>query len=140
VYSQLFNSNLDTLSLPLPKAYKSKLGPKGSAIEGHFGAFATAFEEAQQILTSRIRRRVLWKYIEFFRNASDAPVKVIKNYLDPLVRKAVEEKEEFKSLGKDRLEDSSDSFLRYLAMSTDSKRYLSYMGTSKTTFRCDYDP
>jgi hypothetical protein len=118
---QLFNTNLDTLSLPLPKAYKAKCGPKGSAIEGDFGAFATAFEEAQQILSARGRSREIWKFIEFFRNASDAPVKVIKDYLDPLVHKALEEKEEFKSLGKDKLEDSSDSFLRYLAMTTDSK-------------------
>lgn len=115
----LFNTNLDTLSLPLPKAYEAKLGPKGSAIEGSFGSFATAFEEAQQILSARARKRALWKFAEFFHNESDAPVKVIREYLDPLVRQALDEKEQYKSLDKDAEEETSGSFLRYLAMSTD---------------------
>ena len=114
---------MNTLSLPLPVAYKAKCGPKGSAIEGSFGTFATAFEEAQQVLTRRRLQRGLWKFFEFFKNASAPSSKAIREYLDPLVRKALEEKDAFKSIGKDRPEDSTDSFLRHLAMSTNSEPF-----------------
>ena len=100
------------------------MGPKGSAIEGSFGTFATAFEEAQKMLSRRWRRRVLWKFFELFHNPSTRPVKVIREYLDPLVHKALEEKKQYQSIGKDKPEDSADSFLCYLAMSTDSKGWL----------------
>jgi hypothetical protein len=124
----LFNTNLDTLSLPLPKAYKAKCGPKGSAIEGEFGAFATAFEETQQILSLRNRQRATWRFLEFFKNASTPHMNVIKDYLDPLVRQALEEKEEYKKLGKDEKEDeTAGSFIRYLAITTNGR--IKYLGS-----------
>lgn len=131
---------MDTLSLPLPKAYEAKLGPKGSAIEGSFGTFAQAFEEAQEILSERARQRSLWKFGELFKNRSTPSVKVIREYLDPMVRKAVAEKEEFKSIGKDKPEDSADSFLRYLAMSTDGTCTILGDTPFHSYYRCDHDP
>jgi hypothetical protein len=102
----------------LPQAYKAKLGPKGSAIEGAFGTFATAFEQVQQILSKRVRRRMLWKYFELFRNSSAAPMKKVKEYIDPLVRRALEEKEQYQSLSEEEQIESSESFLRYLALTS----------------------
>ena len=66
-----------------------------------------------------MKRESLWKVYEFFKNPSTAPVKVIREYLDPLVQKALEEKRHAGST--ESPEDSADSFLRYLAMSTDSE-------------------
>jgi hypothetical protein len=103
----------------LPEAYKAKMGPKGTASDGEFGSFAHAFEMIQVVMSTRSRRRMLWKFFELFRSASNAHNKIIREYLDPLVRKALEEKREYSSLSKDAQEETSGSFLRYLAMSTE---------------------
>jgi hypothetical protein len=97
------------------------MGPKGSALEGEFGSFATAFEGVQHVLSTRSRRRMAWKYFEIFRSASDVHMKVIREYIDPIVLKALQEKREYDSLGEEVKEEMTGSFLRYLAMSTEGQ-------------------
>jgi hypothetical protein len=109
------------------------MGPKGSASEGSFGSFASAFEELQYIVSTRIRRGMLWKYFEMFRNASDAPMKTVREYLDPIVLRAIEEKEKYKA-------EISGSFLHYLAMSTEGalSTYHRWTMPSSQNVRCGY--
>jgi hypothetical protein len=62
---------------------------------------------------------MVWKYFEFFQNASDAPMKIVREYIDPLVHKALEERDKYQTLSKEEQAETSDSFLRFLAMSTE---------------------
>jgi hypothetical protein len=99
------------------------LGSEGSASEGEFGTFVTAFEDTQRNLSKRLRRRMTWKYFELFRSANAAPMKVVKDYIDPLVCRAIEEKEKYQTLSREEQLESSESFLRYLALSTEGTCY-----------------
>jgi hypothetical protein len=97
------------------------MGPKGSESDGEFGSFAHAFESVQQVMSVRSRRRMAWKYFELFKSSSDVHMKIIREYFDPLIRKAFQEKREYGSLSKEAQQELSGSFLRYLAMSTEGQ-------------------
>jgi hypothetical protein len=73
---------------------------------------------------------MVWKYFELFRNASDVHMKIVREYIDPLVHKALQEKQEYSSLSEEAQQETSGSFLRYLAMSTEGSVIPSYSHTN----------
>ncbi|CAE6433878.1 unnamed protein product, partial [Rhizoctonia solani] len=48
-------TTLNTLSLPLPIAYKAQIGPRGTAAPTSYGSFVSAFDEAQTVIPVRGR-------------------------------------------------------------------------------------
>jgi hypothetical protein len=88
----LFGKNLDTLSASLPTPGKTAMGAKGSATEDAWGSFAGAFEMAQQLITTRARIGYLWPLFELFGDKMEPHVKVVQDWLDPLVKRALDEK------------------------------------------------
>jgi hypothetical protein len=114
----LFGKNLETLSAALPVAGKTAMGPKGSATEDPWGSFAQAFEMAQVNVTARARLGAIWPLFEFFRDKNEEHCRVIKRWLDPLVTRALENKD---VLGKAGIlsEVAEKNFLQHLADSTD---------------------
>ena len=51
-------------------------------------------------------------------------MKIVKDYIDPLVCRAIEEKEKYQTLSGEEQLESSESFLRYLALSTEGTCYI----------------
>ncbi|KZS95287.1 cytochrome P450 monooxygenase CYP63 [Sistotremastrum niveocremeum HHB9708] len=123
--SFLFGSNIDTLSLPLPKAGEAVMGPKGSAIEGEFGEFASAFESAQQVIIERSRFGVAWPVVELFGDRTLQYVQAIRNFLDPMVKRALDEKQKAKAAGIEKHAEDTN-FLDYLATNTDDPEMIRF--------------
>ncbi|KAJ7487238.1 cytochrome P450 monooxygenase CYP63 [Mycena galericulata] len=114
----LFGTDLNTLGASLPVAGQTQMGPKGSATDDSWGAFAKAFEMAQQIITDRGRMGYLWPLFELFKDKNEDNATIIQAWLDPLVRQAVEDKQKAQKAG---IESpvADKTFLQHLADSTD---------------------
>lgn len=114
----LFGKNLDTLSGVLPIPGKTPMGPKGSATEDAWGSFMGAFEMAQQIVTTRARIGYLWPLFELFGDKTEPHVKIIQNWLDPLVKQALEDRSQAEKAGiANAIADKT--FLQHLVDSTE---------------------
>jgi hypothetical protein len=124
----LFGYNLDTLSATLPIPGKTAMGPKGSATEDAWGSFTGAFETAQQIVTTRARIGKLWPLFELFGDKLDPHVKVIQDWLDPLVKRALDDKLRKGQAGVMN-PIAEKTFLQHLADSTEGEQNLSIQDT-----------
>lgn len=117
----LFGKNLETLSASLPVAGLTRMGPKGSATEDTWGSFVEAFEMAQQEVTRRARIGYYWPLFELFRDRNQQNAHRIREWLDPLVKMALHEKEQSKFHGTSS-PVGDKTFLQHLADSTDGKQ------------------
>ncbi|KAJ7016216.1 cytochrome P450 monooxygenase CYP63 [Mycena alexandri] len=136
----LFGTDLQTLGGSLPVAGKTEMGPKGSATDDSWGAFAKAFEMAQQIITDRGRIGYLWPLFELFKDKNEGNAAVIQAWLDPLVRRAVEDKRIAQKAGVDS-PVAEKTFMQHLADSTDDPvlirdQLLSVLLASRDTTAC----
>ncbi|KAG8881394.1 hypothetical protein FRB98_004374 [Tulasnella sp. 332] len=110
--------DLNTLDLPLPKAEKAILGPKGIATDGIYGGFVLAFEQAQLNLLKRIGQPIpLWTAREFFKDPQTETARTIEAFLEPLAKRALENKAQMAAEETNTKEE--ESFLDHLARSTD---------------------
>lgn len=130
----LFGKNLDTLSLPFPIPGKAEMGAKGSAMEGSWGAFAEAFETCQQNVTKRARLGKNWPLFELFRDNNQKHVEVIHDWLDPLVKKAIDDRLGTEKAGVS-VPLSEKTFLQHLADSTDGKSLAPFSASVKVSHR-----
>lgn len=117
----LFGENLDTLSASLPEPYKTPMGPKGSATTDTWGDFASAFDEAQMNITKRARIGYLWPLLELFEDRNSRHAKVINEWLDPLVKKALREEKRFSAVSGSGTTARDKNFLQHLVDSTESE-------------------
>ncbi|KAJ7243899.1 cytochrome P450 monooxygenase CYP63 [Mycena haematopus] len=136
----LFGTDLKTLSGSLPIPGKTEMGPKGSATDDSWGAFAKSFEMAQQIITARGRIGYLWPVFELFKDKNEANAAVIQAWLDPLVRRAVDDKQRAQKSGIDS-PVAEKTFMQHLADSTDDPvlirdQLLSVLLASRDTTAC----
>ncbi|KAJ6602667.1 cytochrome P450 monooxygenase CYP63 [Mycena vulgaris] len=136
----LFGTDLETLGGKLPVAGKTEMGPKGSATDDSWGAFAKAFEMAQQIITDRGRIGHLWPLFELFKDKNEDNAAVIRTWLDPLVRRAVDDKRVAQKAGIDS-PVADKTFMQHLADSTDDPvlirdQLLSVLLASRDTTAC----
>jgi hypothetical protein len=116
----LFGKNLETLSASLPVPGLTRMGPKGSATEDTWGSFVEAFEMAQQEVTRRARIGYYWPLLELFQDRNQKNAKRIREWLDPLVDMALQEKAKSQNYGiSSPVEDKT--FLQHLADSTDGE-------------------
>ncbi|KAF8338717.1 cytochrome P450 monooxygenase CYP63 [Cantharellus anzutake] len=92
----LFGSTtFNTLDLPLPPPNKkSKLGPKGTELEGSYGSFIYAFEKLQEITLIRNLRGPLkvWGLMEFWKDETKIHRLAVDAFIDPLIEDALKEK------------------------------------------------
>lgn len=114
----LFGKNLDTLSGTLPVPGKTAMSAKGSATEDEFGSFAQAFEDVQTIILARIRRGYFWPLLELLHDSTTPHMKVIHEWLDPLVERVIKNKANMRKAGVQSSLDQS-TFLDYLADNTE---------------------
>lgn len=92
------------------------MGPKGSATEDTWGAFANAFDEGQMNITKRARIGYLWPLLELFGDRNRKHAEVIAEWLDPLVKRALEEKRRLFTADSPV---TDKTFLQHLADSTE---------------------
>lgn len=116
----LFGKDLETLSFPLPIPGKTAMGRKGSAMEGSWGSFVDAFESCQQIITTRARLGYVWPLLELFKDKTTDHVETIHKWLDPLVKRALDEKTVREKSGT-TASIMEKTFLQHLADSTDGE-------------------
>ncbi|KIY51977.1 cytochrome P450 monooxygenase CYP63 [Fistulina hepatica ATCC 64428] len=129
----LFGKNLDTLSAQLPVAGAARMGPKGSATDGSWGEFVMAFEGAQTVASTRARIGHLWPLLELFTDKNVENARVIREWLDPLVKQAIDSRGTFV--------DGEKNFMQHLADSTDdpviiSDQLLSMLLAARDTTSC----
>ncbi|KAG8871384.1 hypothetical protein FRB98_000821 [Tulasnella sp. 332] len=112
-------SELNTLDLPFTKAAEAVLGPKGIATEGYYGSFVKAFEQSQLNTRKRFGKPVqVWTILEFFHDIQTDSTNAIQDFLDPLIKKALENKAR-RAAGKMNADEEVLSFLDHLALSSD---------------------
>ncbi|OCH86634.1 cytochrome P450 monooxygenase CYP63 [Obba rivulosa] len=124
----LFGTELDLLSRPLNEPGRVKLGPKGSIpIEGHseLDPFTEAFETVAVRITRRGAQGPTWPLKELLSDATDDPIDQILEWIDPLVRRALERKEANRKAGITSTADEG-VFLDFLASSTDDVEHIRY--------------
>ncbi len=135
----LFGKNLETLSASLPVPGSTRMGPKGSATEDTWGSFVESFEMAQQEITRRARIGYYWPLFELFRDRNREHAHRIREWLDPLVKMALHEKEQSKFYGT-RSPVGDKTFLQHLADSTDGEPALNDTHLRGTLMMIILDP
>ncbi|KAH9840624.1 cytochrome P450 [Rhodofomes roseus] len=120
----LFGKNVDTLSGRLPQPGKTEMSGKGSATGDEFGSFAQAFEDAQVLVMTRVRRGYFWPIYELFTgDPHKKHMAVIEKWLEPLVKDALQNKLDMQKGGlKNPLDQSV--FLQYLADNTEDPKVM----------------
>ena len=77
--------------------------------------FATAFREAQTVLSMRILFRGIWPFAEILTDATEGPMKIVNNLLEPILEKALA-KEQNRKRADNKEED--DTLLSHLVKET----------------------
>ena len=125
----LWGHALNTLDLPLTQPGRVVLGPKGSApADGgsEWDEFTNAFETVAVLITRRGVQGDTWPLLELFKDKTEEPIQVIMDWLEPLVRQAMDRKaKRMEGDAKTSAHDEDTVFLDYLSDRTDGASFLS---------------
>lgn len=102
----LFGQTLDTLSF--------------SEADGGFSSFIKAFAEIQDIVFKRNSFGALWPLTELFGDTTEPLGNTIKQFVDPIVQRALEHKRNMIEMGQ-QVEPDQCTFLEYLAWKNDGE-------------------
>ena len=84
----LLGTSINTLEDPLPR-------PDG---DGHLttatNVYARAFANAQVVIASRGRLGMFWRFSEFFKDKTKDDMVIIKGYIEPIVKAAIDKRGE----------------------------------------------
>ncbi|KIM86354.1 hypothetical protein PILCRDRAFT_816295 [Piloderma croceum F 1598] len=84
----LFGKNVDSLAeyLPYPHHVAGSQATGPTSVD----AFGAAFAEAQFIISERGRFGWIWPLLEIFHDKTEAPMKIVNAFLDPIMKDAIE--------------------------------------------------
>ncbi|KAF8060191.1 cytochrome P450 monooxygenase pc-1 [Lyophyllum atratum] len=90
----LFGSCVHSLTATLPYPHNATDVPPVSTSPHSNGAdeFASAFLEAQEVVSSRERYGWIWPLAEIWEDKTEKPMKIVNAYLDPIVQEAIKKK------------------------------------------------
>jgi hypothetical protein len=90
----LFGTCVDSLKANIPYAHNVAFPPpqSSSAEAQTANIFLEAFNESMQIIAEREHLGHIWPLFEFFKDATEAPMKIVSAFLDPVIHAAVEKK------------------------------------------------
>jgi hypothetical protein len=108
---------------------------KGTATDDEFGTFVQSFEAMQEIASRRGRQGYFWPLHELFKDDMDQHLKVIADFLDPIVDKALQNANKMKEAGL-RSTTEHSTFLEYLADNTEGEYYI---GLLRILLTCSCD-
>jgi hypothetical protein len=103
----LLGQTLDTLSF--------------SEADGGFSSFIDAFAEIQDIIFKRNSFGTLWPLTELSGNLTEPLGNIVKQFVDPIVQRALEHKRKMEEKGQ-QVEIDQCTFLEYLAWRNDGER------------------
>jgi len=115
----LFGSDVRSLSADLP--YPSTAKAAASRRVHSSDSFANAFQKAQVASAARSRFGQFWPLVEFWENKVEKEVQTVFDYVDPIVKRALETKKA-KELSGAEGEDEDETLLEHLVKLTDGKR------------------
>jgi len=108
------------MSATLPTPGNTAMGPKGSSTGDAWGSFSKAFEMAQVNVTHRARLGSIWPLFELTGDRNQEHVQVIRDYLDPLVQSALEDRKRREVAGVSSA-IAEKTFLQHLVENTDGE-------------------
>ncbi|KAL5632233.1 hypothetical protein ACGC1H_000286 [Rhizoctonia solani] len=115
-------TTLNTLSLPLPIAYKAQIGPRGTAAPTSYGSFVSAFDEAQTVMPVRGRMGpYVWPVVEWKQDEAGKHRRVVDEWVKPLIDSAMRRREDYVSGGGDKTKPAGETFIDDLVSSTDDR-------------------
>ncbi|KAK0184815.1 cytochrome P450 [Armillaria mellea] len=90
----LFGSCVNTLTASLPYPQNISIVPAKSndARSLEANGFSEAFFEVQRILSNRLRKGWIWPLFEIRRDKTDAPMKIVRGFVEPIIQAALERK------------------------------------------------
>jgi len=92
----LFGHCVHTLFTPLPYPHNAPISAEEKAKNQNMPSerFATAFADAQTAVAMRMARGGTWRFWEMFEDLSEKPMKVVREYLEPIISDAIEKRRE----------------------------------------------
>ncbi|KAK0451183.1 cytochrome P450 [Desarmillaria tabescens] len=98
----LFGSCVDTLTATLPYLQSISIIPAESNDADSLEAnkFSEAFFEAQKVLSGRLRKGWIWPLFEIRKDMTEAPMKVVRGFVEPIIQAALERKKASDSMDK----------------------------------------
>ena len=120
----LFNKNVHSLGAGLPYPYYSALASSSQNSSHPSNQFATAFDEANGIMGTRIRRGPTWRLNEFWQDRVEVRMRTINKFLDPIIQAAVQRNVGMLGEKNGVVEshaEEGESLLDHLARHTDGK-------------------
>lgn len=92
----MFGSCVHSLRAPLPYAYNAR-PPAADAAAAQDGSaaekFAQAFARAQHAISRRIRLGTIWPLWEILEDQTDALMRTVDAFLDPIIQEALTKQE-----------------------------------------------
>lgn len=116
----LFGEQLNSLKGDLPVPGQTSMSAKGSLTGDDFGAFAQAFETAQQIIVTRTHKGYFWPLLQLFKDDVQPHADVIDKWLEPIISRVLENKAQMRKAGLSSQVQQS-TFLEYLADNTEGE-------------------
>ncbi|CCM02239.1 uncharacterized protein FIBRA_04320 [Fibroporia radiculosa] len=112
----LFASCVHSLRSPLPFPHNQAptpfvSSPTSAGQVDRAEAFARAFQQAQQVVAERAAVGKIWRFFEIWKNKSDEHMRIVNEYLDPILEEALQKKEEREKAGEkvSQMEGDTDS-------------------------------
>ncbi|KAI0082443.1 cytochrome P450 monooxygenase pc-2 [Panus rudis PR-1116 ss-1] len=101
----LFGACVHSLEAELP--YPTALYPQGASTRSLSKSedFARAFSQAQDIISNRLRIGWVWPLFELFEDKTAKPMKIVNDYIDPIVKQALDKAKREKAMGNGRRPD-----------------------------------
>lgn len=112
----LFGSDVQSLFAELP--YPSTVKAATSRRVHPSDSFANAFQKAQVASAARSRFGQFWPLVEFWESKVEKEIQAVFDYVDPIVKCALERKKE-KEVSKAEGEDDDETLLEHLVKRTD---------------------
>ncbi|KAK0200571.1 cytochrome P450, partial [Desarmillaria ectypa] len=106
----LFGSCVNSLSATLPYPHNASPAPEeyNNTRSNEANAFAEAFLQAQHILSIRERQRWTWPLFEMAKDKTEAPMKVVHGFVDPIIEAALQKQKTSGSARKKDLNEIGD--------------------------------
>jgi hypothetical protein len=102
----LFGSCVNSLGAGLPYPYGTGMKPSTSDKTVKAVQFAQAFLKSQEQISERERLGPIWPLFEVFKDKTKEHMKVVNEYLEPIIQDALRRKKEMKDAG-EKLEDGN---------------------------------